>query len=555
MTSWLRRISPKPDHPMRDLKAAQRLLTDLPQGDPYKSLQEITAWVESVTHASGYKLNVRASILLLLDDAGFGFQRKLQREYLTQTRTAKFRERAIWRALCDYWKALVGAYLFILDAYAMGARGADAAKPQVAMLASRGLHAVSMLHKAMQLHYGPVEDLVWGGLSRLWLFVEAQGLQATSVSLYEHSEKPTCAQAEFLKTLFLAASSPDSLLPQQIDLAERTIDDVAEYLVVGAEPDSRSAFYFDLSAQQPPGRLVMGMALNPRMRFIGPSMASVRLQELARALDNPSAISASGSGVGAPVSSLRQVLQHLLFYWSLTPPERKWPRLPAYGRLTVVHGFADVARAVMFARLNPSAGGADARDHMERQKRDIDTYGFVTDETQRLMHEAAPPISDIEQRAESWLVQDISLGGFGAVLPQLHGDWLRIGALTGIKTDRLADWQVGVVRRLQYDMERQIHIGVEVVAACVTPVRIELDRPDPERQLGEEYALLVGTSIAGAETCSVLMRGGIYLIGRQYRLAERDQVYLLEPISLREQGDGFEIIEFNVLCQLSGPEY
>ncbi|WP_137939106.1 hypothetical protein [Chitinivorax sp. B] len=546
MTSWLRRIVSKPDHPMRDVKTAQRLLIDLPQGDPFKSIQEVTAWIESVTHAEGYRLAVRTSVIMLLDAAGHAFQRKLQHEYLAQTRAAKFRERAIWRALCDYWKALVAAYLMTLDAHAMGGRGAEITSEQLGKLAARGLHGVVMMHKIMLLQYGPVEDIVWHSLSRLWMFVEANRLERTVVTLYDHSERPTTPQAEFLKTLFLAASSPDSLLPQQIDLAERTIDDVSEYLDITSAPDTKSCFYYDLSATHPPGRLVAGMQYGPRVRFIGTGEAGVRLQELARALDNPSAISAGSSGLGAPVSSLKQVLQHLLFYWSLTPPERKWPRLPAYGRLTVVHGVTDVIRAVVFSQFRQHDAAPTQVELLERQKRDIEQFGFVTEDTQRWLDECASTPVELEQHAESWLVQDISLGGFGARLPQVHSDWLRIGSLVGIKTDMHAEWQVGVVRRLQMNMERQSLIGVEVVGARVVPISIDFAAPDEERQLNNELAILFGSSLEGMTGCSVLLRSGVYLTGRPYTVTESGKTYRLEPIVRREQGDGFDIVDFNV---------
>ncbi|MBB5019705.1 hypothetical protein HNQ59_003013 [Chitinivorax tropicus] len=547
MTSWLRRIASKPDHPMRDIKSAQRLLAELPTSDPYKSLQEITAWVESVMQAEGYRLSVRTGILNLLDEAGHAFQRKLQHEYLTQTRAAKFRERAIWRALCDYWKALVSAYILTLDAHAMGGRGADVTPAQLARLAARGLYGVVMLHKIMLLQYGPVDDVVWHALSRLWMFVESHHLESIAVSIYDHSERPTTAQAECLKTLFLAASSPDSLLPQQIDLAERTIDDLSEYLEISATPGEKSCFYYDLSAMHPPGRLVAGMQYGPRVRFIGTGQATARLQELSRALDNPSSLSVGGGGMGAPVSSLRQVLQHLLFYWSLTPPERKWPRLPAYGRLTIVHGFTDVFRAVVLSRTRRRDAGPSELELLERQKREVEQFGFVTEETQHLLDQMVSMPIELEQHAESWLVQDISLGGFGARLPQSHSDWLRIGSLIGIKTDMHAEWQVGVVRRLQVNMEQHSAIGVEVVGARVMPIAIDYAVPDEERRLENELALLFGSSLEGMEGCSVLLRGGVYLTGRQYLASEGAKRYRLEPIARREQGDGFDIVDFTII--------
>lgn len=547
---WLARIVPRPDHPMRDLKSAQRILDELPKSDTYKHLQELSAWIESLVQADGYRLHARAAILKLLDDSGYAVQRKLQQEYLSQNRQAKFREQAMWRALVDYWRALVNGYLYCLDAYAMGARGADALKPQLPLIAARALHSVSAMHKAMLLHYGPVDDNVWHSLSRIWLFVEVRHLEACKVSLYEHSQASSSLQSEFMKCLFLASSSPDCLLPQQIDLVERLIDDVADNFVLSHDPDSRSAFVYDLAVPRPPSRLVSGMAVTGRMRFIGPSMASVKLQELARALDNPSAVSAAGYSYIAPAASLRSVLQHLLFYWSMTPPERKWPRMPAFGRLTVLHGFSDVMRSILFSKLSVQPAVLDNRGLLERQKRDVDMFGFVTAETQKLLDNLAATESEQEQRAESWLVQNVSLGGYGAILPTVRADWLQIGCLLVARGDE-GDWQVGVVRRLQYDAERQTHVGIEILSARLAAVRVKLEGHPHERDNGEEYAVLFGANLAGASTCTLLMRTSSFLVGRQYRITELENRYLVEPLQRIEHGEDFEIVEFNVLCSLN----
>lgn len=551
MIGWLTKLAPVPDHPMRDLKAAQRIVDELPKGDAYKCLLELSAWIESVVQASGYRLQMRAAIIKLLDESGYAIQRKLQQEYLAQNRQAKFREQALWRALVDYWRALANGYLYCLDAYAMGARGADSLNALLPLLAGRALHAVGCLHKAMLLHYGPVDDAVWHLLSRAWLFVESRQLVEERVALYEHSQQPGSLQAEFMKCLFLSCSSPDSLLPQQIDLVERLIDDVADNFVLSREPDSRSSFVYDLAVPRPPGRLVAGMVVTGRMRFIGPSMASVRLQELARALDNPSAVTAAGYSYVASAASLRSVLQHLLFYWSMNPPERKWQRMPAFGRLTVLHGFSDVMRGVLFNKLAAQPAVLDNRAVLEKQKRDLDMFGFVTAETQQLLDSLAASRSEQEQRAESWLVQNVSLGGYGAILPLLRSDWLQIGCLLAVRGEH-GDWQIGVVRRLQYDAERQTHVGIEVLAARLMAVRVRMEGGAHERDNGDEYAVLFGASLAEMQTCTLLMRSSSYVSGRQYRVSELDRQYLLEPIHRIEQGEDYEIVEFNVLYPLSG---
>ena len=71
-------------------------------------------------------------------------------------------------------------------------------------------------------------------------------------------------------------------------------------------------------------------------------------------------------------------------------------------------------------------------------------------------------------------MQNVSLGGYGAILPLLRSDWLQIGCLLAVRGEH-GDWQIGVVGRLQYDAERQTHVGIEVLAARLMAVRVRME--------------------------------------------------------------------------------
>ena len=144
----------------------------------------------------------------------------------------------------------------------------------------------------------------------------------------------------------------------------------------------------------------------------------------------------------------------------------------------------------------------------------------------------------------------VSLGGYGAILPTVRADWLQIGCLLAARGEQ-GEWQVGLVRRLQYDAERQTHVGIEILSARLMAVRVKLEGHPHERDNGEEYAVLFGATLAGASTCTLLMRTSSFLVGRQYRVTELESHYLVEPLQRVEHGDDFEIVEFNVLCSLN----
>ena len=80
---------PKSDHPMAELKEARRLLDEVPSGDAFKALDELTHWHESVRTAADFKPDHRTQLVLMIDEVAQSHARKLQRDYLSTTRPSR----------------------------------------------------------------------------------------------------------------------------------------------------------------------------------------------------------------------------------------------------------------------------------------------------------------------------------------------------------------------------------------------------------------------------------------------------------------------------------
>ena len=119
-----------------------------------------------------------------------------------------------------------------------------------------------------------------------------------------------------------------------------------------------------------------------------------------------------------------EMLRHLLVYWAPQPPERKAPRHSVKTRLSVTHGYSGVLDVL---------GGGDSLDFDN-------------------------------QNTESWIVENVSAGGFGAVVPQLKGDWLRVGALLALQPEGGSNWLLGLVRRVTRTTGQQARVGIETVS-------------------------------------------------------------------------------------------
>ena len=69
---------------------------------------------------------------------------------------------------------------------------------------------------------------------------------------------------------------------------------------------------------------------------------------------------------------------------------------------------------------------------------------------------------------ERWVMHDESECGYGAIVESRDKDWLRVGALIGIKPHDASAWQIGVVRRLSRVNDDTSSVGIEILAETPT---------------------------------------------------------------------------------------
>ena len=65
-------------------------------------------------------------------------------------------------------------------------------------------------------------------------------------------------------------------------------------------------------------------------------------------------------------------------------------------------------------------------------------------------------------------MHDESECGYGAIVESRDKDWLRVGALIGIKSHDADQWQIGIVRRLSRVNDDTSSVGIETLAETPT---------------------------------------------------------------------------------------
>jgi hypothetical protein len=492
----------RPDHPMADPREARRILAELPAQDPFKALEELAHWHESIGAAEGFRLENRIALLVQVDDAAQPRARKLARDYCAAARPSRVQENRLWTHCHEYWRQAGIAYAHCVERFLQEAKPAEAARLQLPQLLMRTLRSLAQHLKWMHLRYGPIDTAVWGILNRVYAFAESRGVAAAKAAAYAGQPESTPRQ-EFLRAAIFSASSPDSLLPREIQLAERLIGDYSADFALAEAQAPELPYWIDLARPMAPLRVARSPQPGPTVRFLGGGGALAALQSLIAKIEASGQVP-SGVNLGdtyEPETAL-DAMQHLAMYWSPVPPERRHPRHNVKSRLAIVQGFDSVRQV-----LAPE-----------------------------------DPTSFQRPVEEAWIVENVSAGGFGAVVPQAKSDWLKVGALLGMQPEGGSNWIAGMVRRVNRVSGQQARVGIQTLSKA--PQSLELDL----RGARVPALLLPGGEPGSLET-SIALKPAIFAAGANAEAEHGGRQHLYIPQGVAERGEDYEIVRFREMVR------
>ncbi len=487
---------------MANVKEARKILGELPGNDAFKCADELTHWFESVMAEEGFKPEYRAQLVQLLDETAQIHLRKLARDYIASPRLAKFQEARLWKAIYEYWRQAGLAYAGCIDLYASGAKGGDALKGSMPLLLTRALRALSSQVKWMYVRYGPMDQSVWGVIAKVYALAETRKFAQSQVTLYPGIPGGSTPEQEFLKVVMLSASSPDTLLPLEMELCERLIAHFCASFTLRLDLQPDIAYWIDLATSQAPLRLARPPQHAPTLRFFAAGKALEDLEALIEAVKTTGNVPAQVNlGGSYPAETVLDVLNHLALYWSTKPPERRHQRHRVKSRLDVTHGY-DGVLAVL--------GGASGLDY---------------------------------SGAESWIVENVSAGGFGAGIPEIKGEWLKIGCLLGLQPEGGDNWVLGVIRRLQREIPLKGSVGIQTIAKSARVVQLSVSGG------GGVTGIFISDASESSGEARVLLRAGTFVSGQNMEYQKGEMTCLLMPQGVVESGDEYDLVRFREMTR------
>ncbi len=474
-------FSAKSDHPLADAKEARRVLGELAAREAAPALDEISNWLESVVADEILRPAERLTLVFQLDEAAQAHARKLGRDYLTSPRLGRLQEYKLWQTNRDFWAHLAHAYDQCLTRHIGQEKGGDAIKPELALLIVRMLRAFSGRLKWDQFRYGPIDADLWQRMGRAFLFAEKAKISRQALTPYAAVPGDSTVEQEYLKALVFQAASMDSLLPLEIEIAERLIAHFLPQFVFTAEVRPENVYWVDADQATPPKRLAVVPQIAPGLRFFHAGTALARLEALQPQVERGEVPAEVNLGGQYSPRIILPVLRHLAMYWAPKPPMRSHSRHRVKSRLSVINGLAGI-----YARLADRGG----------------------------------------EESESWVVDDVSQGGMGAQVPLSASDWVRIGALVGMQPEGGSNWLVGVIRRFTRETPAQGSVGIETLSKLPQAIAGDLGGMDCN-------AILLDAPLSG-DTVRVILPSSSFepaiplVFGWQGRPARLDPIEQLE---------------------------
>jgi len=498
------------EHPLADIKRATQRLQRLPT-DPVRALQELCGWLSSVHGAVDLRPEQRAAMIKFLDTSAQRYLGRASRAFAAaKTLPGHPAEQdRIWTALCDFYKQDALALGSCIDAFELRTAETAALRPMRAGLSIRALRAMRELLKWLSIRYGPLDEPVWQMASAVYALADRSKYSTTPYTLYAKSAIETTVEREYLRIAMFSASSPQSLTPLEIEIAERIIASRSDDFVITPLYQSGVTFWVDLATERAPQRYLTPPPPQATMRFLSAAQAAEKVLSLAGAIMLNRMLPAQFADLeGCTSERLLSVLTHLAGHWSAQPAQRRHPRHAIAERLSVVHGFSAIINLIANTPLTDS-----------------------------------PTKDASSNEIESWAIENVSAGGIGARVERLDHDGLGVGGVLALQIPSAQGWQIGLVRRLSRTAQAQASVGIEVLARdpLVAPLRVEL-----EGELIEpaEPALLMDAPALSNEEggVRVLVRSGLYVPGQSFNVDYRDERYTLHPRQVLHRGDDHVLI-------------
>jgi hypothetical protein len=388
-----------------------------------------------------------------------------------------------------------------------------------------------MLAKVCLLHYVSVPPKLWRLAYAVHGDAERANCAATPVHMHADQKTLTTATRELLGLLMLQSGSPEMMAPEQIEVADRLIEQLGEGFTLRPRGAADNPFCFDPTSEAPPHRAT-GQPPDPHreIRFFGAGTGYDALERLHKQLATTRTADLKAFGRDIPPHVQISAIQHLLAFWGQASPYSPPARSQATGTLRVVHGYAQVWQHLWSVR------------------------SVKTELTLAEDGDGAP------QAPETWALQDTGGNELGVEIPQRSSDWARCGSVVGVLAHGDECW-LGVIRSMHAEWGRSLHAHIAILSRDSQAVQLRvIIATGEENAVSEEAArqfdfnrvraIILSNGSAATQRPNLLLPPESWKEGRDYEATVGGTTRYLRGVQLRQRGDDYVRATFEWVAQV-----
>ena len=511
------------DHPMRDPASAAKLFAELREADPLAALRDLGAWLEEAKDIPAGQEQVRSEILALIQEAGDMHVSRLLMQLVARPPSGQQAPpESNWNALDHYLKGLTGALGSSATHLLEQAKADPSLHLQAAGGAARCLQACRMMAKLHLVRYLSVPPKLWQLAYAVHGEAEKADAAAKPIRMHPAQKALTTATQELLRLLMLQSSSPEMMSPEQIEVADRVVEQLGGDFTLRPRGSADNAFWFDAGSEHPPRRA----ASEPPepgadSRYFGPGMGFDALErfykelaQMRRAAD----IRPFGKDIPAHVQA--SAVRHLMLFWGQASPYTAPARSEATGAVNVIHGYGQIWQQLSHVRS-------------------------ATIELSLTEDDDGPALAP-----ETWTLRDTGGSELGVEIPLRSGDWARSGDAVAVSMQGDGKYWFGLIRSMHAEAGRGIHANIAILSR--EPQTVQL-RPVVEQ--GEVdgitesaarafahntvRAVILSDGSAGTQKANFLLPPEHWQAGRVYEGTVAGTVRHLHSLQLLRRGDDY----------------
>jgi hypothetical protein len=417
---WVKKHIDDTAGPRIDREPGSNSLTDQLATDPATALAELRVRLKAAAGAAR-DADARGAALAAIQDAGAAHVATLLAQYIVNAGgTLAAREAA--------WKSLVGYQLRVAQALC-----ASAAARLTAAGSVRAMSACRLLAKLHLVHYATVPGQLWKVAYSIHAGAEKAGFAATPVHAQSGQRTTTTVEQELLRLALLSVSAPDMLAPEQIEVADRIVEQLGAEFTLRQPGIADNPFCFEPASEFAPRR-AQGRPPAPGARYFGPGMGYASLERIGKQAGAAKAEDFKAFGKEIAPRMQLSTVQHLLTFWRADCPYAPPAHEPAAGGLQVVHGYPRIWQYL--SELHHGAGELSLADSS-----------------------AGAP-----QPPETWELKGAGGNELGAEVPQAGRAWVKCGGAVGFAERDGGARCVGMIRRMHARPDGGLEADIAVLS-------------------------------------------------------------------------------------------